>query len=140
MHDGSNVDWWGKDNRKWNYLVEQLVRTDAELCNSDDKIAHYDNPVDKAAVEWMLSTKEGLELSRNDPEATIKVRYESLVSSPDRVIPRLLKFCDLSYDPVVVKYAAANLREKPLGPTMQLHPLISDYFGRVMSDSGYTSD
>ncbi|MDP6673251.1 MAG: sulfotransferase [Gammaproteobacteria bacterium] len=139
-YSGSQVDWWGKDRKKWTCLVDQLVRYDNVLRNSVNEIAHFTDPVDMAAIEWMLSAKEGLKLCNNDPDTTIRVQYETLVNSPDRVIPELLDFCGLSHDPVVVKYAAASLREKPPGPALQLHPLISDYFGRVMSDSGYSSD
>ncbi len=139
-HDDSNIDWWGRNNRKWIYLVDQLVRSNETLRSSAGEIAHFTDPDNMAAVEWMLSTKEGLTLVQDYQDSTIRLRYEKLVSSPERVIPELLDFCGLSHDPVVVNYATASLKEKPTGRPIQLHPLIDNYFHQVMSESGYTSD
>ncbi|MDP6674613.1 MAG: sulfotransferase [Gammaproteobacteria bacterium] len=139
-YSGSQVDWWGKDRKKWTCLVDQLVRYDNVLCNLVDEIAHFTDPVDMAAIEWMLSANEGLKLSDNDPDKIIRIQYEMLISSPDRVIPELLDFCGLEQDPTIIEYAVASLEEKKSGSTLQLHPLINDYFLQIMSDAGYSGD
>ena len=138
-HDDSNIDWWGRNNRKWIYLVDQLVSKDQVLRDSAGEIARFTDPVNMAAVEWMLSTKEGPTVAQEYRDSTIRLHYEELVSSPERVVPELLDFCDLRHDSVVVNYAANSLKEKPTGGAIQLHPLIDDYFCQVMAEAGYST-
>lgn len=140
INNGTRIDWWGTDDRKWRCLVDQLVRDDEELGESAEQISRFGDATDKAAVEWMLSTREGLKVCEREPDTAILVRYETLVQNPGAVITGLLDFCGLEQDATVVEYAVASLQAREPGPAISLHPVIRDYFLRVMSDSGYTVD
>ncbi|MEO0704359.1 MAG: sulfotransferase [Cyanobacteria bacterium J06649_5] len=76
-------DWWGADNRKWNLLWEQVISNDDALQGAIPEKGKLENPLDMAALEWIVSMREGLALMRQFPENIQMIRYEDLVASPE---------------------------------------------------------
>jgi hypothetical protein len=136
---GSSVDWWGKDDRKWLCLVNDLVRKDVELAPLAETIAAYNSHIDRAAVEWVVTMREVLAL-RDLNDGFYECRYESLTSDPIGEMGKLCDFCDLSSDQVMLDYAGAVLlrpRRRDDEEQLDLDPVIAPVFWQTMDALGY---
>ena len=105
---GKNHDWWGVDDRKWHLLVEQIVPEHTDLVAHIDKMRAL-NQEARAAVEWIVTMREGLRLVANDREGTLHIPYEALCNDPGAWVDRLEVFLGLRKDPLFAAYAAATL-------------------------------
>jgi len=138
---GSEVhDWWGVDDRKWHLLVRDVVSGDAELARDVRRIEALERHEDRAAVEWLVTMREGLTRSEETPEAFRVVRYETLAERPAETMADLLEFCGLSLDEATLEYAAAVLEPVPRRDPVALAPLVEPAFLRMMERLGYRQD
>lgn len=136
--DGSVVhDWWGKDDRKWSYLVDQLVPEHEDLAPHRSSIRHFDNHLDRAAVEWIVSMREGLRVSADNPDNVLRVDYEKLTADPRAWLERILRFCELPEDKRCLEYGCKTLR--PVSPRkhFDMNPLIIEPFMETQTRLGY---
>jgi hypothetical protein len=139
-NQGGTVDWWGSKDRKWLYLVDQLVKNDPELGLHTAAIAEFDDQKARAAVEWDLSMREGLKLQSLYPNDIMTVRYESLTSTPTSCVQRILEFGELADDQSVLDYASSVLRPMHENSSIALPSIISQSFEKTMQRLGYKSD
>lgn len=137
QNSGKTHDWWGVNNRKWELLVEQLVYTDADMKEVSEEVSNFDQHIDKAVVEWVVTMREGLRLLETSSESIYTVRFEELASTPDEVLQELCKFCDLQQDTTFLEYARNTLRPVPPRNQFDLHPKIAPLFNDTMSRLGY---
>ena len=137
--DSEVHDWWGVNNRKWNLLVDQLVPEHPLLSAHCEKIRNLTRHVDMAAVEWILTMREGLEMQKKYPESIKTVYYEKLASNIDDVVPGLLDFCELEPDDKFLKYARTTMKPAGLKPPFELDPVIRPAFDEQMRNLGYTT-
>lgn len=135
---GENIDdWWGRNDIKWNYLREQLILSNPTyqklwpLATSD--LDH----TNRAALEWIVTMREGLEQQRRHPDTVIRVAYEALLEDPAGELTRLQQQCGLAPDPVVVDYAKKRLYDNPAKKWPRLLPMIEDMFIETMGLLGY---
>jgi hypothetical protein len=128
-------DWWGLDDRKWLALCDEVVVNDPELCVNYEKIRSYTDHRYRAAVEWILCMKEGLDISR-DNESVMTLKYEDFVSSP-AVRISVLDFCGLPADDVYSEYCSEVLVSPPSKPAFPLPDEINGEFHRVMAELNY---
>jgi hypothetical protein len=136
--DGEFHDWWGANDRKWYLLCDQVVVKDPQLAPFAEQIAAFSRQEDKAAVEWIVSMREGLKWMRSLPAEIFPVRYESLIMSPDTTLEQLLAFCELPNDQILRSYARKVLTP-PLGKqSVTLHPIIRAPFQETMHEMGYS--
>ncbi len=124
-------DWWGVNDRKWITLVDQLA---GDL--SDESAKEY-SAVDRAALEWVLSMREGLSVIRSYPQNCLMVRYENLVNNVNSNLQTIFDFCELSSDDAVFKYAAKVLRPGKLYSPVPLNPKLSPIFLQTMGELSY---
>lgn len=138
QHSGTEVhDWWGVDRRKWLFLVEQLVPEHEDLAAYAGEMKHWTNQSDMAALEWIITMREGLRLQQEYPKDIFRVVYEELCDSPRKVMSHLCKFADLRQDEVFMRYTEETLRPvKPKKP-FQLSSVIVHPFQNTMSKLGY---
>jgi len=139
-HNGSTIDWWGTEDRKWSYLVDQLVKNDPELKPYAAAIAGFSDQTARAAVEWDLSMREGLKLQSLYPDDIMLVRYEMLTRSPTSCVERILEFGELADDQSVLDYASSVLRPTHEKGSIALPSIISQSFEKTMQRLGYKSD
>jgi hypothetical protein len=135
--NGEVHDWWGVDNRKWNILVQELVRPDPRL---RDLLPCLDGPLshlDRSAVEWIVTTKEGLKMRQRYADHIYTVKYEDLAQRPREILQGLADYCELRYDEVFLRYAEQVLRPVISKRPLELHPLIRPLFERTMTEAGY---
>lgn len=130
-------DWWGVNDRKWNVLVDEIVAADAELGGHAAAIRVFRNSVDRAAVEWIMAMREGLQWIDEIPGAMLRVTYEELVESPGFTLEAILDFIGVHHDPGVPAYAQAVLRPPSPYPRMDLDPIIRPPFDATMAALGY---
>jgi len=133
---GENHDWWGRNNRKWNLLCDQLVSKDDALAIHLSKIKDYKDHTAMAAVEWIVTMKKGLELVNKYPGIVLPVKYEDYVNE-GRVREEVLKFCGLKKDDNFAIYCGKVLSAAPSKPKFELPAEITSEFSRVMSRLGY---
>ncbi|MEO8147026.1 MAG: sulfotransferase [Bacteroidia bacterium] len=130
-------DWWGVNNRKWNFMVDQLVAKDDDLKAHVNEIRGFTNQVDMSIVEWIISMKKGLEMCEKYPQHIMPVRYEELASTPLKVIKEICKFCDLKNDKKLFSYAAQILKTVPSKNPVALHPVLEKPFNELMKKLNY---
>ena len=92
-HERDGVDWWGLDDLKWRILWSEGVA--GRPANSDlaelGLSAEEDGRV-RAAVEWLVTAREAIELMDRDPAAS-PVLHERLAGEPRAETRRILRAC-----------------------------------------------
>lgn len=134
--DGSTHDWWGLNDRKWHLLCEQIVRNDKALAPFADEIAKFDNHEHRAAVEWIVTMKEGLDLLSKYPNFVKGVKYEDFVADAD-FREQILHFCGLESDPNFSSYCQQVLKSPKAQSPIDLPACIKAEFFDVMRRLGY---
>lgn len=134
---GDTHDWWGVDDRKWRLLVRDVVSDDPRLGDHADAVADIGRHLDRAAVEWAVTIREGAQWLERLPDQLHLVRYERLVREPERCLVELLDFCRLERDPEVLDYGREVLRPTDHKGTADLHPLVKPAFAEMMDRMGY---
>lgn len=137
---GEPVDWWGRNDRKWRCMVEQLVRADPQLGDQTEVIRRFTRQTDRAAVEWMLTMREGLRLVDELPDSVMPVKYEELVQAPITTLRRIFEFCELPNDPLTLNYASRTLRPATAsaGHPLNIDPVIAQEFQAIRDQLGYS--
>jgi hypothetical protein len=136
--EGSEVhDWWGADRRKWNLLLDQIVPGHPDLAPHRDLMRSWTSQTDMAAVEWIVTMREGGRLVREYPRDVLQVSYEALCSGPRAVMEQIREFADLRADEAPFRYAASILRPpRPRSPAA-LASVIDRPFRDMMRALGY---
>ncbi len=134
---GELHDWWGTNNRKWRLMLEQLVPRDEALADIAEMVEGFERHRDMAAVEWILTMREGLRHLKRSPGSVYMVRYESLVKDPRRELTGLLDSCELPHDEVFLSFAEQRLSPSSERGPLDLHPAVRAPFARTMEALGY---
>jgi len=134
---GEINNWWGKNQRKWNILVDELVSKDEDLHPFIDNIKRFQSQHDRAAVEWILTAKKGRKLLQEDRENTHLVRYEDFLEQPNATLDGIFRFCSLPADKKVYFYAQKTIRKSHNRERVSLSPIIEPTFNRVLYEYGY---
>ncbi|HFD32428.1 MAG TPA: sulfotransferase [Gammaproteobacteria bacterium] len=138
--NGRVDDWWGRGDIKWTYLREQIILQDADY-TSVREVANEDlDHVNRAALEWIITMREGLKCLREHPDSIIHVQYEKLTVSPEIEISRLLKQCNLSQDSAVISHAKKKLYKNKLKKKPNLLAPIQILFDETMAELGHSSE
>ncbi|HEY9809164.1 MAG TPA: sulfotransferase [Halomicronema sp.] len=135
---GEIHDWWGVNNRKWDLLVKQVINQDPEFQNVASEIANFTEHTDMAAVEWVVTMREGMQLMKQNPNNLYMLRYEDLASSPQTSLKELLEFCELPPDDTFLDYACQTLSPAPAKKSFPLNPAIVPLFEKTMQELDYT--
>jgi len=130
-------DWWGANNRKWKLIVNQLVQTDEYFSSLSEEIESVSNHTDMAAVEWIISMREGLKAMEDFPNEVYLIRYEHLATRPVETLKKVLEFCELDDDRVFFDYARKILNPVPHREPFALHPAIEPLFLETMKTLSY---
>lgn len=129
--------WWGVDDRKWYLLVDQIVSNDTTLSDKIEKIRQYTNDYDRAAVEWTVTMRKGLELLESHPDAVKLIRFEDLCREPRKVLSEIAEFCELKKDDAFLNYGEETLKPVQRREPRQLPPEITPVFHDTMTKLGY---
>ena len=136
--DGGTHNWWGTNGRKWKLMLEQLVPREEALASISDVVEGLNRNSDMAAVEWIITMREGLRQMERYPDCMHLLRYESLVGNPREELSKLLKFCELSYDKTFLAFGERRLAPPaPKHNPLELFPALRAPFARTMEALGY---
>jgi len=87
------------------------------------------NTVQAAIRYWVDCTSALLDLERERPEQTFRLRYEDVVLSPETALPPLFRFLGVDWDPAILERVFTSPHEVGEGDGY-VH-----YTGRIHSDS-----
>jgi len=130
-------DWWGADGRKWRLMVEQICAREPSLAAVTAELAGFQDPRQRAAVEWSLAMRVGLEEAERSPQAVKMVRLESLATRPLEVLAEITRFGDLDEDPEVIRYATEALVPPRTYDSFDIEHSIEPLFRSQMTALGY---
>ena len=135
---GEIHDWWGADRRKWNLLIDQLVPEHPDLAVHIESMRSWNNQTDMAAVEWIITMREGLNLEQHYPDQVMRVNYEELCSNPRELMTSCVSFLEISSgDEPFLKYAEQTLKPVANRNPFQLDKRIESIFLGTMAQLGY---
>ncbi len=132
-------DWWGRGDRKWRLLLEQVIRPDPYYQDVISTISGFDDHLNMAMVEWIASMREGLKVIEQYPDDVLRVRFEEMTSNTSGCFQKIIDFCGLAEDKTMLTYAGQTLGEvKPHTRTV-FHQDILPLFQDTMNNLGYAS-
>jgi hypothetical protein len=134
---GQLEDWWGRNDSKWLNLWRELIQPDPRYADIAAAAPQSIGHADRAALEWIVTMREGLAQDRQAPGTLIKVRYETLVDEPETELMRLLGACDLERDDAIFRYAARRLKASPAKPMPKLTGPVQRWFDETMTALEY---
>lgn len=136
--DNVTHDWWGVNRRKWNLLLDQIISEHDDLSPFVDDMKKWTNQRDMAAVEWIVTMREGLQILERYPKEVFRINYESLCDIHSGNLDELIDFLELdNNDNVFFNYAKQRLSLTPSKGSFQLHPSIETAFTQTMHMCGY---
>ena len=136
-HASETHDWWGADNRKWKLMLDELVAPDPIFSGILDQIRALTNHTDMAAVEWIVTMREGLRRKEQNPGCVHLIRYEDMIEKPLESLSALLRFAELGDDSEFYLYAEKILRPAPIHAPFELNAAIRPLFDDTMKLLGY---
>lgn len=138
--DGAEThDWWGANDRKWQLLVRDIVPDHADLAPHAAEIAGWTDHRARAALEWVVTMREGLALTAAHPDLVLHVPYERLCTEPDAMLTEIRAFAGLSPDPVFERYGSAVLAPPRSQAPFDLPECLRTPFAETMQALGYAA-
>lgn len=133
----STENWWGVNDRKWRLMVEQLLPEHPDLAEHIEAIREFRSDADRAAVEWLLTMREGKRLLSEHAEDVMPVYYEHLCERPEETLEEIARFCGLIPDRRFLSYGAAELKPVRSHGHRRFPSEIEDKITAMMKDLGY---
>lgn len=131
-------DWWGADRRKWNLLVDQLVPEHEDLAPHAMAMRTWTTQTDMAAVEWIITMREGLRLVAQYPNDVMRVDYEYLCEQPRKVLSEVIEFMETATsDETFYKYGELTLKPVAAKQPFAVSDCIQKPFLETMQQLGY---
>lgn len=135
--DQETHDWWGADRRKWNLLLEQILPEHADLAPHIDEMQDWADQRAMAAVEWIVTMREGMALCEKHPDDVMHVNYESLCKNPRETLEQIASFAELREDSTYIKYGSDVLASAKQTEPFDLPECLIEPFEQTMRDLGY---
>lgn len=135
--NGSTHDWWGVDQRKWKLIKSELIKTDLSLSSIHELVDAIDDHRVMAAVEWIVTMREGLRASVENPHSVMTLPYEALVAEPRASLIKLFDFCNLQHDEDCISYAEKSLKPVAPYPEFDMPGPLRLLFDETMQMLGY---
>lgn len=130
-------DWWGRNDLKWAYLREQLLAHDPEYKSVRDLAGADLDHVNRSALEWIVTMREGLRCEEKYRDFIIRVSYEELLQNPEDTLVRIQRRCNLEIDQDVLSYAKKTIHGNAAHSWPVLLPQIDMLFTETMNRLGY---
>ena len=137
IKNGHKHDWWGFDDRKWNLLVEQLVKDIPSLNDNIKEIKSFERHTDRAATEWVVTMQKALQLQQNNRNDIHFIKFEDLTNNPKESLQNIITFCELPTDKIFLDYACNTLYPLQAKSPINLDKNIETIFIDTMNHLGY---
>lgn len=135
--NGEVHDWWGADNRKWRLMLDELVPREKAFAGVAHAVRGLTRHTDMAAVEWVITMREGLRQMERNEDRMHMIRYEALIEDSRGELSRLLDFCELPDDQVFLRFAEEKLTFNERRAPFELDPVVRKPFEETMRMLGY---
>lgn len=135
--NGEVHDWWGVDRRKWKLMLSELIEPDAYFDGIKEAAYSFDRHTDMAALEWVVTMREGMRRMRENGEAIRMIRYEDLVETPRQTLAEIAAFAGFSEDETYLRYGEMTLQPAPRHKEFDMHPVLRVLFDETMQALGY---
>lgn len=133
---GEVHDWWGANDRKWELLVNQLVPEHADLALHQASLRTLRDHRARAAVEWVVTMREGLRLAHEHVDDVLHVSYEGLCEQPVAMARRIAEFIGLEEDGRYLAYAGEVLAPPRSHGKFTLPDYLEEPFAQVQRALG----
>ncbi|MBD0404488.1 sulfotransferase [Flammeovirga sp. EKP202] len=130
-------DWWGRDNRKWILLKDQIIKQDPDYSSLLPIIDQVNNHKEMAAIEWIVSMNYGLKFEKLYPNSIYRVKYENLTKDPVKELNNIFSFCELESDQRTTEYGSSILKENPAKSDFTMHEEVKNLFIETNKKLGY---
>ena len=130
-------DWWGRDNRKWKLLIDQIIMKDAYYKKLWSFVHDINNHLEMAAIEWIATMRVGLKMIELYPKNIMKLYYEKLVENPSENLKRVETYCELKHDETFIEYGCEVLKPNKPKESIKLRPEIKLLFDDTMQNLNY---
>jgi hypothetical protein len=135
--NGEVHDWWGVNQRKWKLMLKELIEPDPYFANVKEAAAGFTKHTDMAALEWVVTMREGMRRMRENPDCIQQVRYEDLVADPRDTMCGIADFAGLGEDETWLRYGESVLRSAPPHAEFDMHLALRPLFNETMQALGY---
>lgn len=135
--NGETHNWWGVNNRKWSYILNELLENEPDLKAYRSEIEAFTEHKDMAAVEWIITMREGLAQLEKYPQQVYLLRYEDLVENPRQQLRSLFEFCELPEDETCLSYAEERIRQMTVYKELTLPRFLQKPFWDLQKRLGY---
>ncbi|MEE9493955.1 MAG: sulfotransferase [Gammaproteobacteria bacterium] len=135
--DGQVDDWWGRGDIKWTYLCEQILTVNPDYSDVVNLGLNKIDHANRAALEWIVTMRQGLQAVENNPDLVYRINYEELVEKPREQLTQLMQACELSVSDTVLDYAEKSLYTLRKKPMPDLHAPVAALFESTMREMGY---
>ncbi len=130
-------DWWGVNQRKWKLMQSELLKPDPYFARIRAIIPSLTQHTDMAAVEWIVTMREGLRRVEENDKSILLIHYENLVANPRAMLGEIAIFGQLGKDDIYLSYGEAVLRPTPQHPKFAMHEALRPMFDETMQTLGY---
>lgn len=130
-------DWWGLNRRKWNLLIEQIVSEHQDLLAHKETIQSLISHTDMAAIEWIVTMREGIKVMERYQNDTFMVKYEDICNKPQEYLKKIISFLEIEEDNKFIQYGVNVLKPKKPKSSCILNPVIEKPFLDTMKQMGY---
>ena len=130
-HGTLGEDWWGRGDQKWQILVQEFAASDPEFAPHSAQIMTWTDHRHRAAFEWVVSMRSGLEAQADDPDGILTVPYEGLCHAPEQWMKAICAFAGLRPDHALSAFATAKLRPVDPKPSFPLPAILEQPFAEV---------
>lgn len=104
VHTAGRDSWWGRNDRKWNILLSELVPEHNDLLVHLEFLKYSATDVDRAAIEWIVTMREIHRVMHTQMNILI-IKHECMCNDPVSTFSKVIKFCGLPADDVLRSYA-----------------------------------
>ncbi len=131
-------NWWGRDDRKWHLLVEQIVKPDKSYMDVITSINGFHDHLNMAMVEWIATMREGLKMMQLYPDDILMVRFEDMTCDAAGCFKEVINFCELREDKTMLAYAKQTLAPMKPHAKAEFHQDILPLFRATMTQLEYS--
>lgn len=130
-------DWWGRNDRKWRMLVDEIVPEHGDLAPFQDGLRANSHHLDRAAVEWIVSMREARRQGERHADDVLTIAYEALCAAPAETLRTIYAHCGLEDDAVAAGYAETIMEPAPDRGQIALAPEIVEPFIQTLREMDY---
>ncbi|HEX5002561.1 MAG TPA: sulfotransferase [Bacteroidia bacterium] len=137
VHGNDQNDWWGRNQRKWRLLTEQVVSKDTSLAEHQQVISAFTSQHDKAATEWIVTMNKAVESMKLFPDRFIRIGYENLTDHPEESLNNICRFIGVNSNQQMIAYGKGILKAHQSHQPVSIHRVLEEPLRKAAAALGY---